>query len=175
MIGTEGAARELLRASLPGEWESALARARVLARQIEYLTWPDRAKCLDEFLFAEARARLDPETVTAVINRHAGIAGPRQPAGIYAAWCGTLLGAVLLLLDEPAEIRCPEHGLTCLLARQPELQEAATMWIDLHGESGLQEHLGRLPGYAFFLLAASPSDSARSFIARDAFWRAILG
>jgi hypothetical protein len=31
-----------------------------------------------------------------------------------------------------------------------------------------------LPGYALVLLAASPSDTADRFMARDAFWTAVM-
>ncbi|MDX6750945.1 hypothetical protein SH611_14075 [Geminicoccaceae bacterium 1502E] len=175
MIGTESAARDLLCASLPDEGDAALARARDLARHLEYLTWADRAKHLDEFLLAEARVRLSPETVTAVVNRHAGILGPEGPVALYAGYCGALLAAVLLLLDELPAVRGVEQALTCLLARSPERQETAVVWIAEHEEVRLQEHLEKLPGYALFFLAACPSDSAESFLARDALWRAMLG
>jgi hypothetical protein len=35
--------------------------------------------------------------------------------------------------------------------------------------------MAALPGHAFLLLAMSPSDSADSFLARDAFFAAMLG
>ena len=39
----------------------------------------------------------------------------------------------------------------------------------------LQAQLTGLPGFAFMLLTLYPNDSAESFMARDAFWTALLG
>lgn len=171
----EAAARKALRAGSPDEREKALERARGLARQIEYLTWPDRAKCLDAFLLAEAGVRLDADGWTAVLNRHPAVFRDGHPARRYAGHCGAMLAAVLLLLDEPPALRCVEQAFTWLLARCPELQEAAVAWIAGHPGIPLQARLERLPGYAFFFLTAFPGDSAESFLARDAFWKTMLG
>ena len=43
------------------------------------------------------------------------------------------------------------------------------------GHLGFDQRLPAWPGCAFLLLIRSPSDSAESFLARDAFWAAMLG
>ena len=54
-------------------------------------------------------------------------------------------------------------------------RQAAEAWLDAgHGDEVALE-LKRRPGYAFLLLGLCPSDSAESFMARDAFFAAMLG
>ncbi len=164
-----------LAAALPGCWRAALAAAEELARRVRYLSWPDRAKALDGYLWNEARARLSTDGVTAVVNRHAEVFRPGHPSGAYASWCTTVIGAVLTLLDEPHRPSCAEHALTLLLSRQPEHRDAADAWLVEVTPEDLQRELARLPGYAFLLLTLYPNDCAESFVARDAFWMAMLG
>ncbi len=163
-----------LEESLGAEAEPAQRLATALARRVEYLTWADRARVLDEFFWTEARARLPIEVVTAVVNRQASTLGS-TPVDAYARLCTHVLTGTLLALDEPAGIAAVEQALTYVLSRRSEHQEAALDWIAATRCPTLQEHLTRLPGYAFLLLTASGSDSAETFMARDAFWAALLG
>jgi hypothetical protein len=38
----------------------------------------------------------------------------------------------------------------------------------------IRQALAELPGYALVLLAMSPNDTAERFLARDAFWAAVM-
>ena len=146
-----------------------------LARRLQYLDWQDRAKLLDEYLWIEARTRLSTDGVTAVVNRHPEIFRRGHPAVAYATWCTAIVASVLQLLGEDGRADCAEHALTLLLSRWPAHQDSADAWLERATPEDLQRELAKLPGYAFLLLTLSPNDSAESFIARDAFWTAMLG
>jgi hypothetical protein len=163
-----------LEESLGGDAQQAQHLTVALARRVEYLTWSDRARVLDEFFWTEAHARLPIEIVTAVVNRQPS--APGAPLVVaYARLCTHVLTGTLLALDEPIGITAVEQALTYALSRSAEHQEAALEWIRATGCPTVQDHLTRLPGYAFLLLTASESDSAETFMARDAFWAAVLG
>lgn len=164
-----------LAAALPGTWRAALAVAEELTRRLQYLSWADRAKVLDTYLWAEARTRLSTDGVTAVVNRHPETFRRGHPCATYAIWCTAVLTSVLSLLEEGGRASCAEHALTLLLSRRVEHREAADSWLAQATPDQLQSELARLPGYAFLLLTLCPNDSAESFMARDAFWTAMLG
>jgi len=164
-----------LAAALPGTWRAALAAAEELAHRLQYLSWPDRAKLLDEYLWAEARARLSTDGVTAVVNRHPETFRRGHPCAAYATWCTAIVTAVLALLDERDRALCAEQALTLLLSRRADHRQAAELWLAEATPEELHRELARLPGYAFLLLTLCPNDTAESFMARDAFWTAMLG
>jgi hypothetical protein len=164
-----------LAASLPGSWRAALAQAQELARRLQYLGWADRAKLLDEYLWAEARARLSTDGITAVVNRHAQTFRRPHPSTAYATWCSAIVTTVLLLLDEPGPVAGAPQALTFLLSQRPEHRAAVSDWLPGVAPEELQRELAGLPGYAFLLLTVCPNDTAESFMARDAFWTAMLG
>lgn len=164
-----------LAAALPGTWRAALAAAEDLARRFQYLSWPDRAKLLDEYFWAEARARLSTDGVTAVVNRHPETLRRGHPCAAYATWCTAIVTSVLALLGEGGRASCAEQALTLLFSRREEHRDAADDWLARATPDQLQRELARLPGYAFLLLTLCPNDSAESFMARDAFWAAMLG
>lgn len=175
MTAGQAELQAVLAASLPGSWQAALAAAEELARRLQYLSWPDRAKLLDEYFWAEARARLSTDSVTAVVNRHPDSFRRGHPCVAYATWCTAIVTSVLLLLDERGRPASAEHALTLLLSRRDEHREAVEGWLAQVTPDHLQAELARLPGYAFLLLTLCPNDSAESFMARDAFWTAMLG
>lgn len=164
-----------LAAVLPGSWKAALAAAEGLARRLQYLSWPDRAKLLDDYLWVEARSRLSTDGVTAVVNRHPETFRRGHPSVAYATWCTAIVASVLQLLGEDGRASCAEHALTLLLSRRAEHHDAADHWLAQVTPEQLQRELSKLPGYAFLLLTLSPNDTAESFMARDAFWAAMLG
>lgn len=175
MTTTESAARDLLQRSLPARHGPALDRARRLAGEMQYLTWPDRAQLFDSFFWSTAQATLSTDLVTAIVNRHVETFRPGSPGQTYASYCAPVATAVLMLLAEPPAITGTEQALTCLLSRDPTHQQAAVTWIERTGGQDLQPTLTRLPGYAFMFLTCCPNDTAESFMARDAFWAAMLG
>ncbi len=180
MIIGDGASADALHMLLPREREAARAEARHLARRLEFLTWQERPKVLDAFLWDEAKSRLDNERVTAVINRQGHGPAHAAPVGAYARHCRAVVTAALVELAEPA--RAPAEGgeaaaLAHRLSLLDEHQEAAAAagWADEARRDRIASTLADLPGHAFLLLATSPNDSADSFLARDAFFAAMLG
>lgn len=146
-----------------------------LARRLEFLTWDGRGDILDAFFWSEAKTRLSHELITAVINRRVG--GPAALAEIegFTRYARAVLTAALLGLDEPARVEDGTAFLAYRLSLLPAHNEAARAWLDGQPSPGPLHGLARRPGFAFLLLALSPSDSAESFLARDAFFAAMLG
>jgi arabinofuranan 3-O-arabinosyltransferase len=85
------------------------------------------------------------------------------------------VAAALLLLGDPPRVHDEAAALVHFLSLQREHQEAALDWIGDGHHTLLAGRLPSWPGCAFLLLILSPSDSAESFLARDAFWAAMLG
>ena len=164
-----------VRDQLPHDWKSASEAAGELWRRSEFLTWNDRATILDEFVWSRARTMLSNEEITAVINRARHSHGGSYALLEYSTVCGVILTSVMLRLKEPHDICSPHHALSCLLSREPEHQRAGTEWVREAGPQAIERALSRLPGYAFLLMSIYPNDSAECFMARDAFWAAMLG
>ena len=87
-----------------------------------------------------------------------------------------LTGALAALAEADAVGSAPQ-ALTFLLSRKQEHRDAATAWIAMPAATeALHAQLTTLPGFAFMLLTLYPDgNSAESFMARDAFWAAMLG
>lgn len=159
----------------PGEADEIAAQALRLARELQYLTWPDRARALDGLLWASARAMLTSEEITAVINRQPLHAARGGRIAAYAARCSTFAATLLAALGERGAVGEELQALTMLLSEAEADREAAVAWIERHGCGAIEAQLAGLPGYAFFFLTVHPNDSAESFMARDAFRAAMLG
>jgi hypothetical protein len=164
-----------LRQALPGDWDRAATTANRLAEATRYLLWADRARAFDEFFWAEARCRLSSEDVTAIVNRKAILLVDPGRVDDYTRFCAAVVAAALLLLDEPVRVADEAAALVHFLSLDEEHREAAIDWIGAGHHLGLDQCLPSWPGCAFLLLIRSPSDSAESFLARDAFWAAMLG
>ena len=174
MIEHDLRVERFLRSVLPDGWEPAASQAAQLAEGLRYLPWCDRLRAIDGFLWAEAQARLVEGDVTAIINRQ--MRSIREPLRLasYTLFCRAVITAFLLELgeDEPAE---PAAVVLHQFSLERQHQDAATGWLGREPADGLAPCLRAAPGCAFFLLILSPSDSAASFLARDAFWAAMLG
>ena len=164
-----------LRGTPPTTWADARAEAARLARQLQYLTWPDRAKVLDEFLWRQARTMLSSDEVTSVINRQSPMHPQAARVAEYSRYCGAVATSVLFALAERQPVSDEPHALSLLLSEKAEHREAAIQWIGAAASAALAPRLATLPGYAFYFLTLYPNDSAESFMARDAFWAAMLG
>jgi hypothetical protein len=176
-----GSAKRFLQRVMPHSWRFAHHVAADLVRQVEYLPWSGRVEMLDTYLLRQAEAMLRPRGLTSLVG------GPSPPSaepldprqleqgcGRFADWSRTMVTAVLLDLDERLEVMSAEQGLTYLLSRDLGYTKAAAVWTTFHGMSAIVQALHRLPGYALVLLAATPSDTAERFMARDAFWAAVM-
>jgi hypothetical protein len=167
---------QYLRRALPDRWDEAAGAAERLAHGTRYLPWGDRARAFDEFFWGEAKSRLTTEDVTAIVNRQAGSLADPGRVEAYTRFCRASVAAALLLLGDPPRVHDEAAALVHFLSLQRQHQEAALDWIgDGSHHTLLAGRLPSWPGCAFLLLILSPSDSAESFLARDAFWAAMLG
>ena len=155
--------------------------ATELARQMRHLAWRDRAEVLDAHFLRQAEAMLRPQTVDELIGRspapvwpHPATAEVDARTTRFADWSRGVVTAVLLDLDETPVIGVPEQAVTYMLAQHLSFARAAASWAAVEGRASLAAALGELPGYALVLLAASPNDTAERFLARDAFWTAVV-
>jgi hypothetical protein len=173
-------AKRFLQRVQPRSWRFAHHVAADLVRQVEYLPWPGRVEIFDTYFLRQAEAMLRPGGLTELVGGPPRQSGTRleprqleQRCSRFANWSRTMVTAVLLDLDERMEVAATEQALTYLLARDLGYTKAAAVWTTFHGMSAIAQALQRLPGYALVLLAASPSDTAERFMARDAFWAAV--
>ena len=158
-----------------GEWRAARDDAARLARRLQYLTWPDRARVLDEYFWSRARATLSSDSVTAVINRKLHELPNAEDVRRYARYCGSVVATALSVLGDQGAVVGEPHALTLSLSTTDAHRLRAADWIAAQPAGALGEQLRQLPGYAFLSLTCHPNDSAESFMARDAFWTAMLG
>ena len=175
MIDHDLAVVQYLRGVLPDRWDEAAGEAERLAHGTRYLPWGDRARAFDEFFWGEAKSRLTTEDVTAIVNRQAGSLADPARVEAYTRFCRASAAAALLLLGDPPRVHDEAAALVHFLSLRREHQEAALDWIGDGHHTLLAGRLPSWPGCAFLLLILSPSDSAESFLARDAFWAAMLG
>ena len=175
MIEHDLRAVRYLRQALPDDWDRAATTATGLAEATRYLPWSDRARLFDDFFWAEVKRRLSSEDVTAIVNRKAGPLSAPDRVDDYTRFCAAVVAATLLLLAEPVRVEDEAGALVHFLSLEAEHREAALDWIGAGHHLGFDQRLPSWPGCAFLLLIRSPSDSAESFLARDAFWAAMLG
>jgi hypothetical protein len=180
-LSEPSAPRRFLRRSLPDSWRFAHQMAIDLVRQLEFLAWVGRADAFDTYFLRQAEAMLRPKGLTELIG------GPSAPAGggqttpdleerlaRFCTWSRAIVTAVLLDLDERREVVSPHQVLTYLLTRHVPYARAAAAWSAKAGMAPTRDALCELPGYALVLLAMSPNDTAERFMARDAFWTAVM-
>jgi hypothetical protein len=180
-LAAPSSARRFLQRSLPDSWRFAHQMAIDLVRQLEFLAWAGRADAIDAYLLRQAEAMLRPEGLTELIGRQsAPESGPGTVSDLdqrlarFCEWSRAIVTAVVLALDERREVVDAHQALTYLLTRQLALTRAAARWTAGAGMAPLQDALCGLPGYALVLLAMSPNDTAERFMARDAFWAAVM-
>jgi len=174
--------RNFLRRELPDSWRFALQMATDLGRQVEYLAWTERVRIFDKYFVRQAEAMLRNDGLTELVGGpktpvrlHPGRREPEERVRRFTAWSRATVTALLLDLDERLEITNVEQALTYLRARDVAIAKAAARWTAHHGNAPIARALEDLPGYAVVLLASSPNDTAVRFMARDAFWIAVLG
>jgi hypothetical protein len=152
-----------------------------LVRQLEFLAWDARADALDTYFLRQAEAMLRLKGLSELIG---GASGPTRCGETtpdleerlvrFCSWNRAIVTAVLLDLDERRDVIDPHQALTYLLTRHVPLVRAAAGWSAKAGLAPIRQALSELPGYALVLLAMSPNDTAERFLARDAFWAAVI-
>jgi hypothetical protein len=173
-------ARRCLQRMLPDSWRFAQQMAVDLVRQLEYLAWAGRADTFDTYFLRQAEAMLRPKGLTELISGQRpscdSIPARRleERATRFATWSRAIVSAVLLDLSEREEVDNAQQALTYLVSCELRLAKAAALWTAEHGMAPVERTLRELPGYALVLLAASPNDTAERFMARDAFWTAVM-
>jgi hypothetical protein len=174
-------ARRFLQRTLPDSWRFAHQLAVDLVRQLEFLPWSARADAFDAYFLRQAEAMLRPEGLTELINGpSAPSAGPcamldlEERLARFCTWSRVVVTAVLLDLNERREVTNPHQALTYLVTRHVPFARAAGEGSAKAGITPLRDAFGELPGYALVLLAMSPNDTAGRFLARDAFWTAVM-
>jgi hypothetical protein len=174
-------ARRFLRRCLPDSWRFAHQMALDLVRQLEFLAWSGRADAFDTYFLRQAEAMLRPEGLTELLGGTPGApeGEPITPdleerLARFCAWSRAIVTAVLLDLHERREVVDPYQALTYLLTRHVPFAKAAAAWSARAGMAPIQQALCELPGYALVLLATSPNDTVERFLARDAFWTAVM-
>lgn len=175
MIEHDLRAIHYLRGILPEDWDRAADAASRLAEDLRYLPWTDRARVLDAFLWTEVRSHLTKEDVTAIVNRQVGAVAEPARVDAYLRYCRAVTTAILLVLEDAGQVEHEAAALAHFFSLEDRFQEAALEWIGQGHHDRLACSLSAWPGCAFLLLILSPSDSAESFLARDAFWAAMLG
>jgi hypothetical protein len=173
-------ARRCLQRMLPESWRFAQQTAVDLACQVEHLAWAGRGEIFDAWFLRQAETMLELAGVSRLIGgecapTEAPPAGPLEEDALrFGTWSRAIVTAVLAELAEPATVSSPHQALTLLLTGELRLARLAASWTAEHGATPLQRALSGLPGYALVLLAASPNDTAERFMARDAFWAAVM-
>lgn len=170
------AALERLARERAGEdWRELCEEALQLAERVRFLPWEDRARLLDTYCWAQAQQRLSVDEITGIINRQTRYLRDNPAARDYANRTSGTIACVLLALGEAGAIVSHTAALVHLLSGEPALQQPALMWLAAFGSDGLKPAMARLPGFAFLFLVLYPNDCAESFMARDAFFAAMLG
>lgn len=174
-------ARRFLQRSLPDSWRFAHQMAVDLVRQLEFLAWDGRADAFDTYFLRQAEAMLRPKGLTELIGGRSAQPGGAQTTpdleerlARFCTWHRAIVTAVLLDLDERRDVTNPHQALTYLVTRHVPFARAAAVWSAKAGMAPIRQALAELPGYALVLLAMSPNDTAERFLARDAFWAAVM-
>jgi hypothetical protein len=173
-------ARRCLQRTLPESWRFASQIALDLARQVEHLAWAGRSEIFDVWFLRQAETLLGVTGVNRLISGEpAAVDSPgtetvEERRLRFGTWSRAVITAVLAELPEERKVGNPQQALTHLLSGELHLARTAAGWTAEHGVAPLQHALRELPGYALVLLAASPNDTAERFMARDAFWAAVM-
>lgn len=130
---------------------------------------------LDWVVWEQARTQLSSDQITAIINRLNHSHGHCYAISEYAAFVSALIATVLSSLDEVDLVDEPYLTMLLLLSETDSDALKAQADQSIQDEPTFQSALSRLPGFAFALMIRYSNDSQESFMARDAFWRAMLG
>ncbi|MCB1885207.1 MAG: hypothetical protein KDG89_14615 [Geminicoccaceae bacterium] len=176
MLETSDPCTAFLKARMPAGWRPALDMVDEADSAMRGLAcWRGRAAVLDRLLWAKAQTTLTSDQVTAVVNRQAYLVRRFAAVRSFAAAYATLVSALLLRLGEAPDPADPYGRLFLLAGDGAEEREAALAALAAATDDAPLAALATLPGLAFLLLARHQDDGLVGFLARDAFWLAMLG
>jgi len=165
-----------LQRHLDDGWTDAEANAEVLSAELAPREWPARATAIDWFLWKLGTKMLDEHEAEAVIDRDFGAIRASANIAAFVETARHTLAAALLRLEDDS-VQVTNHYQAVVFALSPlavhrmgfdawmvdaPLEAFAWAWRDL-------------PGHAFLAMAGHDDDSAIAMLARDAFWRMMLG
>lgn len=175
MIRLPGGCEPFLQDILPHGWRAASQNTHDLTRRLEFLAWPDRVRVIDDFVWMRARAMLTNDEITGIINRETKRITRSYSLLEYTTYCRAIITGILLVLREPPTITERSQALVYLLSSDETHEALAREWIGPATGDVLRPELACLPGFSFLFLTVHANDSVESFMARDAFWQAMLG
>ncbi len=167
---------EYLRRNLDEHWTDADANASVLCDEIEPLDWGCRATAVDWFFWQLGTAMLAEETAEAVIDRNLAVLSDNAPLAAYVDVAQHTLAAVLMRLDEtPIHVSDAYQAVMFALSPLAVHRMAFDDWMVTADLDELASAFRDLPGHCFLCMAATRDDTAPAMLARDGFWRTMLG
>ena len=176
MLETQDPCTAFLKARMPAGWRPALDLVVEAEGQMDGLSgWQECAAVLDRMLWSKVQTMLTSDQVTAVVNRQAHLVRRYAAVRSFAAAYATLVSALILRIDAAPDPADPHGGIVLLAGDDPTGRVLALAALAADGGEAHLAALARLPGLAFLLLARHQDDGPVGFLARDAFWLAILG
>jgi len=165
-----------LQRHLDDGWTDAEANAAVLSDEIAGLEWPARAAAIDWFLWKLGTRMLDEADAEAVIDRDRGAMHASEVIPLYVETARHTLAAVLLKLDDdPARVVDAAQAVVFAASPLAVHRMALNAWLTGATVEIFAGAWRELPGHAFLAMAGSDDDTAIAMLARDAFWRTMLG
>ncbi|MFP4126658.1 MAG: hypothetical protein ACLFU0_08440 [Alphaproteobacteria bacterium] len=165
-----------LQRNLDEGWTDAEANAEVLSDELADRDWSARATAIDWFLWKLGTRMLDEHEAEAVIDRDFGAIRRSGAVEAYVQTARHTLAAALMRLDDdPARVADPYQAVVFALSPLAVHRMAFDAWMV---DAALERFAGawcELPGHAFLAMAAYGDDCAIAMLARDAFWRMMLG
>jgi len=157
-------------------WTDAQANAEVMAAELASLGWPARAAALDWFLWQLAGKLVDDDVAAAAIERRPrGRAASASLAAFVETAHRTIAATLLKLDDDPSVVTHPHQAVVFAVSPLAVHRMAFDRWAGRVATVDLAAAWRELPGHAFLALAVDDADGAVSMLARDAFWRTVLG
>ena len=157
-------------------WTDAEANAEVLADELADRDWPARATAIDWFVWKLGTKMLDEHEAEAVMDRDfAKIRGSATIDAYVETARHTLAAALLRLDDDPAVAHGPYQAIVFALSPLAVHRMAFDAWMVTASIEAFAWAWRDLPGHSFLAMAAHGEDCAVAMLARDAFWRMMLG
>jgi hypothetical protein len=165
-----------LQRHLDGGWTDAEANAEVLSDELADRDWSARATAIDWFLWKLGTKMLDERETEAVIDRDLGAIRASATIADYVETARHTLAAALMRLDDdPAAVNDAYQAVVFALSPLAVHRMAFDRWMGEATIEGFAWAWRDLPGHSFLAMAAQDDDSAVAMLARDAFWRMMLG